>query len=69
MDRSDFLFARPSFLRGMGSVLNIGAVGKIYNYSDSIEEADMKALQSDWKIIGNDMRKALNEYKKYNEEE
>ena len=61
MDRSDFLFARPSFLRGMGDVLNIGAVGKIYNCSDSIEEADMKALQSDWKIVGNDMREALND--------
>lgn len=63
MDKSDFLFARPSFLKGVGSVLNIGATGNVYNSARSVAEADSKAIASDWKIIGNDMREALNGYR------
>lgn len=51
-------------LKGIGSVLNIGSRKK-YHCSDA-KEADIKALQSDWKIIGDDMQKALNEYKRQN---
>lgn len=67
MDRSDFLFARPSFLKGIGSVLNIGATGNIYNSSKSATKADSRAIASDWQTIGNDMREALDEYKKETE--
>ena len=63
MNKRNFLFARPSFLKGVGSILNIGATGKVYNSARSVAEADLKAIRSDWKIIGNDMREALDEYK------
>ena len=82
MNKRNFLFARPSFLKGAGSVLNIGATGRAYynsakfvdvtnlktirfyhNSAKSVARADLKALESDWKIIGDDMREALDEYK------
>lgn len=65
MNRSDFLFALPSFIRGMGKCLDLGATGsKIYNSSTSESLADYKATMSDWNVVGKDMRKALKEYEK-----
>jgi hypothetical protein len=61
---TDFLFAKPSCLRGISRILDIGATGNLYNESKTIEEADFKALKSDWQVVGNDMRYALDEYSK-----
>ncbi len=33
-----------------------------YNSSPTREKADERALNSDWKIIGNDLRNAINSY-------
>jgi hypothetical protein len=42
----------------MGSVLNISGNYFPFNYSKSDEDADKKAIQSDWAIIGQDIEKS-----------
>jgi hypothetical protein len=56
---TDFLFSSPSFFIGMGTVLNIGGNYYAFNCSSSEEEADRKALASDWEMIGKDFRNAM----------
>jgi hypothetical protein len=56
--RTDFLFSRPSFLIGAGSVLNIAGNYFSFNYSKSDIAADHKAIESDWGTIGQDIEKA-----------
>jgi hypothetical protein len=50
--RSDFLFAQPSMLAGMGRVLDLWAQFDDYNASATPEEADARALFCDWAVIG-----------------
>jgi hypothetical protein len=57
---TDFLFAMPSFVSGMGRALDLGNTMTQYNFSDTPTEADVKALRSDWFAIGQDMRDAVN---------
>jgi len=64
MNRSDFLFATPSFLGGMASVLDLGATLVQYNESLTTVEADMRAIQSDWEVTGNDLIYATSEWLK-----
>jgi hypothetical protein len=54
--KTDFLFESSSFLTGMGSVLNLN--GRIYDYNAS-EDPDEIAIASDWLIVGQDIRDAL----------
>jgi hypothetical protein len=63
MDRhayTDFLLPRSSFLIGVGSVMNIRGQTFSYNVSESPAQADMLALQSDWQVIGDDLREVIN---------
>ncbi|MBC8182969.1 hypothetical protein H8E88_17840 [candidate division KSB1 bacterium] len=62
--KTDFLFSTPSFLGGAGSVFNIGGNYFHYNISRSGLQADLKALKSDWRIVGQDIRNAKREIKK-----
>jgi len=55
---SSFLFARPSFLEGVGRLVDFGGFLNEYNYSPNGNEADNLALWADWTAIGNDMRVA-----------
>ena len=57
--RSDFLFPDNDFRKGMGSVLNIGGGYFQYSYSNSGIEADIRAIANDWGVVGNDMRKSI----------
>lgn len=59
--RSDFLFVTPSFLIGAGSVLNIAGSYFSFNYSLSDNDADEKAIRSDWGVIGGDIEVAISE--------
>jgi len=61
-NRTDFLFATPSFLIGAGSIFNLAGNYFEFNRSYSGEVADTMALQSDWEMVGNDLRQALFEY-------
>jgi hypothetical protein len=55
---TDFLFARPSILEGIGRNMDLFGVLNTYNFSRSVAEADRKALYSDWQAVYNDLFKA-----------
>jgi hypothetical protein len=57
--RSDFLYASPSFLEGVSRIMDFGNTLNEYNYSQSDEEADEKALRMDWAMVGVDLRNAM----------
>src|ERR1700722_5797775 len=54
--RADFLSARPSFWSGIGRVFDLWGKFDDYNVSPTTEEADMRALYSDWRIVGQTLR-------------
>ncbi len=56
------LFARPSFVEGISRILDMGNTLEQYNTSQIEEEADLEALKSDGKAVGNDMRSSINTY-------
>jgi hypothetical protein len=64
MDRSDFLFASPSFMTGIARSLDLGATlsGHSYNLSVGPIEADLRALLSDWNLVGHDLQSAIDAY-------
>lgn len=55
---TDFLYARPSILEGIGRNMDFFGSLNRYNYSRDEEEADKIALASDLLIIYNDLYKA-----------
>lgn len=57
--RSDFLFARPSFLEGVGRIVDISGSLNTYNESRSNEDADARAIRQDWEAVGHDVGVAL----------
>jgi hypothetical protein len=54
----DFLFATPSFIRDMGRVVDLGATMNCYNVSETPLEADMRALENDWSVVGAEISRA-----------
>ena len=56
---STFLFANPSFTQGLASALDIGGTLVVYNASSSTEEADRRAIASDWAAVWDDLRAAI----------
>lgn len=60
--RAMALFAIPSFLGGMAANLDLGNTLTMYNESKSEEEADSKAIYSDWAAVGDDIRYALHRW-------
>ena len=54
--RTDFLFSNPTSLQGAGTVFNIAGNYYDYNYSETPAEADRRALQNDWGMVGKDFR-------------
>jgi hypothetical protein len=59
-----FLFGSFDFWEGMARVLDVGGTMVVYNESPSIEEADARALSSDWQAVGDDLRNTMNIYAK-----
>jgi hypothetical protein len=53
--RSDFLFAQPAFICGIGRLVDLFGLFDTYNQSATNEEADAKGLYSDWRITGEDL--------------
>lgn len=53
------LYARPSFWEGIARLIDFGGALNVYNSSETEEEADEKAIRSDWEVVGSDMRAAL----------
>jgi hypothetical protein len=58
-DDTCFLFAEPSFWSGFATVLDAGGTLAIYNESRTPQEADARALASDWAVIGKEIRRAV----------
>ena len=59
-----FLFGSFNFWEGMARVLDVGGTMVVYNESPTIEEADSRALSSDWQAVGDDLRNTMNIYAK-----
>ncbi len=62
--RTNRLFHRTSFIDGIGSIINVAGNYYDFNYTGSDEETDAKAIENDWGMIGDDIRKSI---KKINE--
>ena len=60
---TDFLYARPNFLGGMASAMDLGGtLVSEYNRSRTPNSADLQALKSDWAIVGMDLDDALRRF-------
>jgi hypothetical protein len=57
--RTDYLFPKSNFLIGMGSVLDLSGSYYTFNISETEKEADRKAIESDWGMVGQDMKQAM----------
>jgi hypothetical protein len=55
---SDYLFAQPSFLSGVGRLADLGGVFDDYNTSETVEQAETRAMRADWQDVGSDIRAA-----------
>ncbi len=60
--KSDFFVAAPSFASGAGRLLDWYGLYDIYNVSKNGQEADAKAMFSDWRIVGEDINDAMMEF-------
>ena len=61
-NRTGRLFANPSFLEGMSRTLDLLGNQDIYNEDLTPEEADSKALFSDWASVGDHLISAAGEF-------
>lgn len=59
---SYLLFARPSFWEGIARIFDFGGTLQVYNRSRSSVVADANALRSDWRMVGQDIANAIEEY-------
>ena len=57
--RTDFLFSTPSFLSGVGSAINLFGDFYRFNGSENGETADRIAIECDFRMIGQDLRNAV----------
>lgn len=57
--KTGFLFADPGFMQGFASALDLGGTLVVYNESATPQEADTRALASDWAIVGLDIRNSI----------
>ena len=60
------LYAIPSFAEGVARALDIGDTLTEYNYSETEDVADARALRSDWRAVGDDMRQAVIQFRREN---
>ncbi len=60
--KSTDLLKYPSFLRGVARLFDFQLKLNKYHYSKSGREADVRALKSDWKMIGSDLTHAIKSY-------
>jgi hypothetical protein len=52
---SRILFPRPSFFEGLGRIFDFAGALSLYNISRTPEEADVRALNSDWAATADDL--------------
>ncbi len=61
------LYAQPSFLEGMSRLIDFTGSLNTYNISLSPEEADFRAILSDWEAVGSGILLAEKDFIKENE--
>lgn len=59
-----YLFANPSFMKGLGRLGDFNGGLNDYNNSETEEEADTKALRHDFIMIAKDMTQAAKRYER-----
>jgi hypothetical protein len=52
------LVTRPTFLDGVASLFDLAGANVQYVYSDTLAEADARAMQRDWEMLGRDLQEA-----------
>lgn len=52
---TDFLFSTPSLLSGAGTVINLAGNFYEFNTSERGFEADEKAIENDFRMVGQDI--------------
>lgn len=57
--RSTFLFATPSWLEGVGRLLDFGNALTEYNRTAPPEDPDTRATAQDWLAVGDRLREAM----------
>ncbi len=60
-NHTDFLFTTPSYLTGAATVFNLNGNFYEYNSCESGEEADEIAIANDFMIVGNDLKKVIDQ--------
>lgn len=60
---TDFLFSKSSFIIGFGSIISLMGNYYEFNFSKTDKEDDLRALRSDWGVVGNDFRHAFDSIK------
>jgi hypothetical protein len=59
--QSDYLFARPSLMEGIGRLVDFSGSLETYNTEPTPAQSDARAIGRDWQAIGHDLRVALDE--------
>ena len=67
--RTTFLFAIPTFFSGCARLLDLGSVYDLYNVSQDESVADARALYSDFRMVGQDLQKAMERFSTANHDE
>lgn len=60
--QTDFLCADGSLLIGAGSIFNVA--GSYFDYNTTEKDVDSRAIAADWKMVGQDIRDALDGFAK-----
>jgi len=63
---TDYLFPSSDFITGLASVFNLPGNFYDFNTSQSAHEADNKALQNDWMMVGQDILDARDKFEEEN---
>jgi len=58
---SDYLFARPSVVEGIGRTIDLFGIMNEYNYSRNGAEADRTALANDIAVLHSDLLESYQE--------
>lgn len=54
----------PSFSKGLARAIDVGNTIDDYRTSKSDDEANCKAIRSDWEAVGKDIKKSIDNYGK-----
>lgn len=60
--RASNLFVQPSFWRGSARVMDLFGTLTKYNTTSTAQEADTRATQKDWEVVGQDLKDAISDY-------